>query len=149
MSVQHLSFFNSTTATHLSSCHLSISSIINELFNNLYGKFDCFYDFFECVATLDMIVSLSKYSLLSESSIRPMFNSFELHVLDSSHPILTRINNKANREPAAPNSGQKSVGNSSSNSNNYIQYSLKSIKNHLQISAIRPFVILTGEIKIQ
>ena len=80
----------------------------------------------------------------------PILNGFELHVLDSSQPILTKISNKTSRSDptasgSAPHKGAAVSSTSQTASNStYIQYNLKSIKNHVQISAIRPFVILTG-----
>jgi DNA mismatch repair ATPase MutS len=63
---------------------------MDELIENIKSDFDCFYKLSEWISTLDMLVSLSTYALITEPSCKPQFGNL-LKLENSHHPILKSI----------------------------------------------------------
>jgi DNA mismatch repair ATPase MutS len=63
---------------------------MDELIENIKPNFDCFFKLSECISTLDMLISLSTYALITEPSCKPKFGNL-LQLENSYHPILKSI----------------------------------------------------------
>ena len=63
---------------------------MDELIENIKPDFDCFYKLSECISTLDMLVSLCTYALITEPSSKPKFSGL-FQFENSYHPILKSI----------------------------------------------------------
>lgn len=107
-----------------------------QLFNNLADDFDCFYVLFDCISQLDLIIAFSKYVLIQETCVKPSFDNREVKILNSFHPILHKFHNmreSRNKYTSQIRSYEK-----------FINASVRSIENDIDLSVNRPFLMITG-----
>lgn len=96
----------------------------------LKEHYQCLYKISECLSNMDMLISLTLYSLQTKECVRPRFET-DVHLLDSYHPLLKKIKENAS-----------SVG--FRNDAPTVVSQEKLVPNTIRLTAVNPFVLITG-----
>ncbi|RMZ99687.1 mutS -like protein [Brachionus plicatilis] len=120
---------NSRLEASMSDIYFISNKIIDDLISKVQDELTAFYKLREFITFLDLILSLTQYSISSTSLTIPQFSD-HLFLENACHPILHKIKDK--------------ISNSLSKNEQHMVSDEKIVTNTIELSKNVPFLILTG-----